>query len=147
RCFFCATGLPHLCEGTFALDTESRLRNRRGETVLQGIRTAAFAEYAVVDQSQLVRVPDEVPLDRAALLACGVITGVGAAVNTARIRPGSSVVVLGTGGVGLNAVQGAVLAGAHAIIAMDRLDAKLEAARAFGATHAINAGRADAAEL
>jgi Zn-dependent alcohol dehydrogenase len=78
------------------------------------------------------------PLDRAALLACGVITGVGAVVNTAQVEPGSSVVVIGTGGVGLNAVQGAALAGAYPIIAIDLLDNKLMAAHGFGATHTIN---------
>jgi S-(hydroxymethyl)glutathione dehydrogenase/alcohol dehydrogenase len=138
RCFYCTLGLPHLCEGDFALNRESRLRNRRGQVVQQGLRTAAFAEYCIVDQSQVVRVPESLPFDRAALLACGVITGLGAVVNTARVEAGSSVVVIGTGGVGLNAIQGAVLAGAHPIIAIDLLDNKLEAARRFGATHLIN---------
>jgi S-(hydroxymethyl)glutathione dehydrogenase / alcohol dehydrogenase len=138
RCYYCTLGLPHLCEGDFALNKESRLRNRRGEVVNQGMRTAAFAEYCIVDQSQVVRVPENMPLDRAALLACGVITGLGAVFNTAQVEPGSSVVVIGTGGVGLNAVQGAALAGAHPIIAMDLLDNKLKAARGFGATHVIN---------
>ena len=138
RCFYCTLGFPHLCEGEFALNRESRLRNKRGEVVNQGMRTAAFAEYCIVDQSQVVRVPQDMPLDRAALLACGVITGVGAVFNTAQVEPGSSVVVIGTGGVGLNAVQGAALAGAHPIIAIDLLDNKLKAARAFGATHVIN---------
>lgn len=137
RCFYCTLGFPHLCEGDFALNRESRLRNRRGQVVNQGLRTAAFAEYCLVDQSQVVRVPENLPLDRAALLACGVITGVGAVINTAQVEPGSSVVIMGTGGVGLNAVQGAALAGAYPIIAMDLLDNKLEAARAFGATHLI----------
>jgi S-(hydroxymethyl)glutathione dehydrogenase / alcohol dehydrogenase len=144
RCFYCATGSPHQCEGTFALETESRLHTRRGDPLHQGLRTSAFAEYTIVDQSQVVPVPDDMPLDRAALLACGVITGVGAVVNIARVTPGSSVVVIGCGGVGLNAVQGAVLAGAQPIIALDVLDTKLTAARAFGATHTVNAGRNDA---
>jgi Zn-dependent alcohol dehydrogenase len=139
RCFYCTQGLPHLCEGEFALNKESRLRNKRGEAVNHGLRTAAFAEYCIVDQSQVVRVPENMPLDRAALLACGVITGLGAVVNTAQVEPGSSVVIIGAGGVGLNAVQGAALAGAYPIIAMDLLDHKLRAARAFGATHVINA--------
>jgi S-(hydroxymethyl)glutathione dehydrogenase/alcohol dehydrogenase len=143
RCFYCTLGSPHLCERRFALDTESRLRNRRGERLQQGIRTAAFAEYAIVDQSQVVQVPADMPLDRAALLACGVITGLGAVVNTARVGPGQSVVVIGAGGVGLNAIQGAVLVGAHPIVAVDRLDTKLAAARTFGATHAINAAQQD----
>ena len=146
RCFFCATGSPHLCEGEFALNTESRLRNKRGETLLQGIKTAAFAEWVVVDQSQVVQVPDDMPLDRASLLACGVITGLGAVVNTAQVRSGSSVVVIGLGGVGLNALQGASLSGAHPIIAIDLLDSKLAAARTFGATHAVNARPPEAAE-
>jgi len=146
RCFYCTLGFPHLCEGEFALNRESRLRNKRGEVVNQGMRTAAFAEYCIVDQSQVVRVPENMPLDRASLLACGVITGLGAVVNTAQVEPGSSVVVIGTGGVGLNAVQGAALAGAHPIIAIDLLDNKLKAARAFGATHIINSAEQKKAE-
>jgi S-(hydroxymethyl)glutathione dehydrogenase / alcohol dehydrogenase len=143
RCFYCAMGSPQQCEGMFALETESRLHTRRGEPLRQGLLTAAFAEYTIVDQSQVVPVPDDMPLDRAALLACGVITGVGAVTNIARVTPGSSVVVIGLGGVGLNAVQGAVLAGAYPIIALDVLDTKLTAARTFGATHTVNAGWAD----
>lgn len=139
RCFYCASGSPHQCEGSFALDTESRLRNRRGQPIQQGIRTAAFAESVVVDQSQVVPVPESVPLDRAALLACCVVTGFGAVVNTAGVEPGRSVVVIGVGGVGLNAIQGAVLSGAHPVIAIDLLDDKLKAAQAFGATHGIHA--------
>ena len=127
-------------------NTESRLRNKRGETLAQGIKTAAFAECAVVDQSQVVQVPDDMPLDRASLLACGVITGLGAVVNTAQVRPESSVVVIGLGGVGLNALQGASLSGANPIIAIDLLDVKLEAARVFGATHAVKAHPPEAAE-
>lgn len=143
-CFYCTTGSPHLCEGKFALSQESRLRNMRGEPIIQGIKTAAFAEYSVVDQSQVVPLPDEVPLDSASLLACGVITGLGAVVNTAKVEPNSSVVVIGIGGVGLNSVQGAVLAGAHPIIAIDLLDHKLTAAKTFGATYTINAAQQEA---
>jgi S-(hydroxymethyl)glutathione dehydrogenase/alcohol dehydrogenase len=138
RCFYCTLGSPHLCEGDFALNRESRLRNRRGQVVHHGLRTAAFAEYCIVDQSQVVRIPEEMPFDRASLLACGVITGVGAVISTAQVEPGSSVAVIGIGGVGLNAVQGAALAGAHPIIAIDLLDNKLKAAWGFGATHTIN---------
>ena len=107
RCFFCQRGEPFLCEGTFALRSETRLHTNGGDPIIQGISTAAFAEQVVVDQSQLVRVPHDLALDSAALLACGVITGFGAAVNTGQVRPGSSVAVIGVGGVGLNAVQGA----------------------------------------
>jgi Zn-dependent alcohol dehydrogenase len=147
RCFYCVTGAPHQCEGadTFALATQTRLHTRDGEPIRQGVNTAAFAEYAVVHESQLVPVGPDIPLDRACLLACGVITGLGAVVNTAQVRPESSVVVFGAGGVGLNAIQGAVLAGARAIIALDPLEAKRNAARAFGATHALDPNQPDLA--
>lgn len=140
HCFFCQRGEPFLCEGEFALRRETRLHAKNGQPILQGISTAAFAEQVVVDQSQLVIVPENLPFDRAALLACGVITGFGAAVNTGKVQPGDSVAVIGVGGVGLNAVQGSRIAGANPIIALDLLDQKLDAARFFGATHAINAG-------
>ncbi len=139
RCFYCARGDLHLCEGDFALQHETRLHNKRGEPIIQSIKTAAFAEFAVVDQSQLVPIPKDMPLDSASLLACGVITGLGAVVNTARVRTGENVAVIGLGGVGLSAVQGAALSGAQPIIAMDLLEAKMRAALDFGATHAFNA--------
>lgn len=138
RCLYCTTGAPYNCNGTFALDTQSRLRNGQGQTVHHGIRTASFAEYTIVEQTQCVKVPDTMPMDRAALLACGVITGLGAVTNTANIAPRSSVAVLGVGGVGLNSVQGAALSGARMIIAVDLLENKLTAARSFGATHTVN---------
>jgi Zn-dependent alcohol dehydrogenase len=147
RCYFCAAGAPYLCEGRFALATETRLHNRRGQPLNQGISTGAFAEAVVVDQSQVIPIAAEVALDRACLLACGVITGVGAVLNTAQLPAGSSAVVVGTGGVGLNTVQGARLAGAHPIIAVDVLDHKLQAARDFGATHTVNAAHDDARAL
>jgi Zn-dependent alcohol dehydrogenase len=143
RCYYCATGAPYMCEGEFALAAEKRLHNKRGQPLNQGISTGAFAEYVVVDQSQVVRVPANMPLDRACLLACGVITGYGAVVNTAQVESGSSLVVIGTGGVGLNAVQGAALSGAYPIIAVDVLDKKLEAARSFGASYTFDARQAD----
>ena len=143
RCPACSLGRPYDCEASFALDHESRLRSRDGDSLVQGLRSAAFAEYTVVDQSQVVRVPEDLPLDRACLLSCGVIAGLGAVVNTAQVELGSSVVVVGTGGVGLNSVQGAVLSGAARIIAVDLLDHKLQAARHFGATHTVNARHVD----
>ncbi len=143
RCSSCSLGRPYDCEADFALDHQSRLRSRDGGPLVQGLRTAAFAEYTVVDQSQVVKVPEDLPLDRACLLSCGVIAGLGAVVNTVQVELGSSVVVIGTGGVGLNSVQGAVLSGAAKIIAVDLLDYKLEAARHFGATHTINARHLD----
>jgi Zn-dependent alcohol dehydrogenase len=144
RCFFCTLGRPYNCETRFPLDRTSRLRNQRGVPLVQGLRTAALAEYAVVEQSQVVKIPASLPAERACLLACGVVTGVGAVMNTVQVEVGSSVVVIGTGGVGLNCVQGAVLAGAARILAVDMRDNKLQAARAFGATHTIHARKEDA---
>jgi len=146
RCYFCMQGHPHLCETVFALDTESRLHTKTGQSIFQAIRTGAFAEYVVVDQSQVVQVPKEMPLDSASLLACGVITGLGAVVNTAQMPSGSSVVVIGTGGVGLNSIQGAALSGAQPIIAIDLVNSKLEAAKVFGASHGINSMEENAQE-
>ena len=143
-CSPCTHGEPALCDASFALDGRGPLTDADGGPIAQGLRTGAFAEEVVVHASQAVRIPRELPLDRAALLACGVITGFGAVVNTARVEPSASVVVIGTGGVGLNAVQGAVHAGASTIVAMDLADAKLETARAFGATHTVNPGSEDA---
>ena len=145
-CLYCQTGHSHLCEADYALDKDSRLRNKKGDPLGRVLRTAAFAEYCIVHQSQVVPVDKDLPLDRAALLACGVITGLGAVVNTAKVEPGRSAVIIGAGGVGLNAVQGAALAGAHPIIAVDIRDDKLAAARSFGATHAVNIDGMEAPE-
>ena len=139
-CFFCATGSPNLCAFDFPLNTQSRLKKANGDTVWHGVRTAAFAEYTIVDQTQVARIPDTLPMDQASLLACGVITGLGAVVNTASVKPGESVVVIGVGGVGLNSIQGAAISGANPIVAVDVVEDKLEAAKGFGATHTLNAG-------
>ena len=98
-----------------------------------------MAEYATLHVDNVVKIDKDIPLDRAALISCGVMTGVGAAVNTARVTPGSVTVVFGAGGVGLNAIQGCALSGAAMIVAVDTSDAKLELARQFGATHTVNA--------
>lgn len=143
-CPACSRGEPPLCEAGFPLDSRSPLAGRDGAPVRQGIRTGAFAERVVVDASQAVPIPRAVPLESASLLACGVVTGLGAVLNVAAVRPGSHVVTIGTGGVGLNCVQGAALCGARTNIAVDLSDQKLAAARAFGADHAINPGREDA---
>ncbi|MBT6272856.1 MAG: zinc-binding dehydrogenase [Chromatiales bacterium] len=115
-----------------------------GAPVVHGLRTAAFAEQAVVDGSQVVAIAKTVPFDSASLLACGVITGFGAVTNTARVRAGASTVVVGCGGVGLNAVQGASLSGAREVIAVDIADDKLAAATNLGATHVVNGKTEDA---
>jgi Zn-dependent alcohol dehydrogenase len=146
HCRYCSQGKPVICDTSFHLDAESPLNSKQGQPIQQGLRTGAFAETVTVDASQVVVIPKTVPLDSASLLACSVITGLGAVINTADVEPGSDVVVTGTGGVGLNSVQGAVLAGARTIIAIDLADDKLRAAKDFGATHAINGSTQNAVE-
>jgi S-(hydroxymethyl)glutathione dehydrogenase/alcohol dehydrogenase len=146
HCLYCSSGLPHLCEHEWPLDSHSPLRNQRGQPIENMVKVASFAEYAVVDHSQAVKIPGDMPLDRAALLGCGVITGFGAVVNRAKVELLSSVVVVGVGGVGLNSIPGAALSGAYPIIAVDVLDAKLKAALSFGATHTVNAAQTDPVE-
>ncbi|MEM7224931.1 MAG: Zn-dependent alcohol dehydrogenase [Pseudomonadota bacterium] len=146
HCHYCAQGDRHICETKFTLDEERRIHRADGADIVQGLRTGAFAEYVVVERSQIELIPKEMPMESASLLACGVITGLGAVVNTAQVPSGASVVVIGTGGVGLNSVQGAAISGAHPVIAMDLEDAKLEAAKSFGASHGINAKTNDAGE-
>lgn len=141
-CPACASGIPTSCDHAFELHS-SPLRDASGAPVAQGMATGAFAESAVVDRSQLVRLPLDVPPEAACLLACGVLTGVGAVVNVAKVQPGAVVAVVGAGGVGLNAIQGAALAGAGRIIAIDPLPAKREAARRFGATDAVDPQEGD----
>jgi S-(hydroxymethyl)glutathione dehydrogenase / alcohol dehydrogenase len=145
-CPACTEGAPVFCEETFPLDRNTPLHDGAGKPIVHGLRTGAFAEHMVVDQSQAVEIPKDVPLDSAALIACGVLTGLGAVVNTAGVKAGSSVVVIGCGGVGLNSVQGARIAGASPIVAVDVEPAKLAAAREFGATDTINAKSENVAE-
>lgn len=139
-CPSCGHGHPVTCETRFPREAQSPLRGADGQSLAHGLKTAAFAERVVVDASQCVVIPKTLSLTSASLLACGVITGFGAAINTARIQPGASVAVIGIGGVGLNVVQGASYAGAAKIIALDVVPSKLEIASHFGATHALNAG-------
>ena len=146
RCPYCAGGSQVMCEEVFELDLNGPIHAASGEPVWQAMRTGAFAEAVVVHHSQMVKIPAEMAFDEASLLACGVITGYGAVVNTARLKPGQRAAVVGCGGVGLNAIQGAALSGAGMVVAIDVSDAKLEAARAFGATDTINIAHEDAAE-
>jgi S-(hydroxymethyl)glutathione dehydrogenase/alcohol dehydrogenase len=143
RCSDCMSGAPHLCSGSFALDSQSRLHSKHGQAIYHGLKTASFAEYTIVDQSQCVKIPDDIPPESAALLGCGVITGVGAVTNTAKVTPGSRVAIIGVGGVGLNSIQGAVLAEANMIIAVDQVEDKLAVARTVGAPHTVNASTED----
>lgn len=146
KCFFCRTGRSHLCDVIWPLDKESRVHNKKGQGIPSMVRTGSFAEYTVVHESQVVKIPGDMPMDSASLLACGVITGFGAVVNRAKVEVLSSCVIIGTGGVGLNAVQGAAISGAYPVIAVDVSDNKLKAARTFGATHTVNASKKDAIE-
>lgn len=149
RCPACKRGMPNYCvtAGTAMaagnlMDGSSRL-SRRGERISHFLTVSSFAQYAVVPESGAVVVPAELPLDRAALISCAVLTGFGAVHNTARVQPGSRVAVFGCGGVGLNIVQGARIAGAGRIIAIDVTGSKLELARRLGATDLVHAGEQD----
>ena len=144
-CFYCERALPILCEPFtrhqprgLLLDGTGRM-SRDGETVHHYSTTSTHAELTIVPASGAIPVPRELPFDRACLIGCGVMTGVGAVLRKARVEAGSSVAVIGCGAVGLNALQGARLAGAGRIIALDRSGARLELARAFGATDVIDA--------
>jgi len=136
HCASCATGHPAVCE-TPVDSVAAPITGADGTAFEQGLRTGAFAEKVVVDTSQIAKIPADMALDAASILSCGVITGVGAVVNTAGLRPGQSAVVIGAGGVGLNAIQGARIAGASRIVAVDMTTEKLEAAREFGATDGV----------
>ena len=149
-CAYCSRGEPVLCNGAdserwLLFDGTARLHTTAGQDLNHFARTASFAEYAVVPESGAVPVRDDVPFDTAALIGCSVMTGVGAVINTARVEAGSSVLVIGCGGVGLNCIQGAVLAGAERIIAVDLKANKLEYARQFGATDVLDASEGDTA--
>ena len=137
-CRYCAAGHPYLCETTLALDTEERFRNGAGQRVYQGLRVGGFAEQVLVHQSQLVAIPDDMPLDQASLLACGVLTGYGAVVNAAKMPPGVSAAVIGIGGVGMNCLQAAAIGRAETLIAIDVVPEKFALARDLGATHCLN---------
>ncbi len=139
RCVACEAGHTVACSGEHALAQQTRLHTLQGQAVAQGLLVGGFAEACVVDQSQLVHLPDDVPYVSAALLGCAVITGFCSVTRVAEMRANSRVVIIGVGGVGLNALQAAVLQGAAQVIAVDVHDHKLQAARALGASASINA--------
>jgi S-(hydroxymethyl)glutathione dehydrogenase / alcohol dehydrogenase len=146
ECEDCLSGHPARCQSPAAHGRPAGAppRLRLGDTPLtQFAGLGSYSSDLLVHERALVKIDDDMPLDRAALIGCGVTTGLGAAFNTARVRPGSTVAVFGCGGIGLNVVQGARLSGAGRIIAVDRVDAKLELARQFGATDTVNASQAD----
>jgi S-(hydroxymethyl)glutathione dehydrogenase / alcohol dehydrogenase len=150
KCYFCQHGQPNLCEAgataTMAgslLDGTTRLTSQ-GAPLYQMAATGTFSEYAIIPAISAVKIDPDVDLKVAALVGCGVLTGVGAALNTASIVEGDTVAVIGCGGVGLNVIQGARIAGAARVIAVDMVDSKLEMAKQFGATDTVNAGKGDA---
>ena len=140
-CPACAVGAPTSCHHTY--DAHPSPLSLDGAPVAQAMKTGAFAERVVVHHSQVVPLTGDIDMAAAALISCGVITGVGAVTNTADLKPGQTCVVIGAGGVGLNTIQGAVLAGARTVIALDLAESKLEAALDFGATHALPADADD----
>lgn len=147
RCEWCLSDRPTLClQGGLARNTNEspRVRVKDGRSAIQFTGLGTFAEQMLVHQNSLVKIDSDIPFDRAALVGCAVPAGVGAVLRTAKVRTGATVAVIGCGGIGLNAIQGAVLAGASRIIAIDVVDGKLEMAREFGATDAINNREGDA---
>lgn len=152
HCAPCAEGRPALCEPGNAANGRGEMLGggRRlsvgGQPVHHHIGVSAFAEHAVISRRSLVKIEADIPHEIAALFGCAVLTGVGAAVNTARIKAGETVAVVGLGGVGLSALLGAIACGASRVVAVDLADDKLELARALGATDAFNAGAPDVIE-
>jgi S-(hydroxymethyl)glutathione dehydrogenase / alcohol dehydrogenase len=145
ECEYCTTGHTNLCDNTEVklLPGVARRLKWKGEVLHQAFNLSVFAEQMLVHEHAVVKINKEIPLDRAALVGCGVMTGVGAVFNAAKVEPGSTVAVIGCGGIGLSAVNGAAIAGAERIIAIDTNSSKLEKAIEMGATHTINASNVD----
>ena len=151
HCSYCTNGQMSLCANR---DTElvrqsgepPRLYRADGEPVNQFLHLSSFAEKMLVHEQAVVRIDPDMPLDKAALIGCGVTTGLGAVFRTAGVAPGETAVVIGCGGIGLSAVQGARIAGANRIVAVDMAASKLELARRLGATHTVDASQDDAVE-
>ncbi len=148
HCEPCLTGHMSLCDRE-GLDREMDQPPRLsagGQPVFQFLNLSSFAERMLVHEHAIVKIRPDMPLDRAALIGCGVTTGVGAVIHTAKVEPGATVAVIGCGGVGLSCINGAAIAGAGRIIAIDAVPSKLELARKFGATDVVNAKEVDAVE-
>jgi NDMA-dependent alcohol dehydrogenase len=142
RCRFCSIGRPVLCvdrDKTLSgrADGTTPTNDAHGDPLNIFLGVGVMSEYATIPEESAVRIDKSIPLESAALVGCAVTTGVGAAINTAKVQPGSKVVVFGAGGVGLNVIQGAVIAGAAQVVAVDRQASKLEMAKEFGATHTL----------
>ncbi|HEU5191740.1 MAG TPA: Zn-dependent alcohol dehydrogenase [Methylomirabilota bacterium] len=144
QCEYCLTGKTHLCQTRPARTKgEPPKLSWKGQPVNQFANLSAYAEQMLVHENALVKIDDQMPLAQAALIGCGVTTGVGAVLNTARIEPGSTTAIFGAGGVGLATIQGARIAGARMIIAVDTVAAKLARAKDLGATHLVDASKDD----
>jgi NDMA-dependent alcohol dehydrogenase len=149
QCFYCTRGHSNLCNMGAAivmgpqLDRTFRMHTAQGQDIGQFCQVSTFSERTVVPDMSVVKVADYYPLNKAVLVGCGVPTGIGAVIHRAKVEPGSTVMVIGCGGIGMNVVQGAHLAGARMVIAVDVVDFKLEKAKEFGATHTINAKNQD----
>ena len=142
-CRWCASGMQNLCDNgrnvlSGVREDGSRRMSLNGTPIGQGAGVATFSEWSTVSVQSAIKIPDDVPLDVAALTSCGVGTGWGSAVRSADVRPGDVVIVMGTGGIGMNAVQGAKHGGASVIIAVDPVEMKRQASFEFGATHAVD---------
>jgi len=146
HCEYCLTGRPALCakEGLRRGPDEAPRLTQDGEPMNQFLDLSSYAEQMLVHENAVVKITKDMPLDRAALIGCGVTTGIGAVQNSAQVPAGASVAVIGCGGVGLSAIQGARIAGAGRIIAVDMVDSKLELAKAFGATDGVNGSDGEA---
>jgi len=148
-CEDCMSGHPNRCSNRAATQrprNEKPRLSQGGKPVRQFADLSTYAEKMLVHENALVKIGDSIPLDRAALIGCGVTTGMGAVLNTARIEPGSTVAVFGCGGVGIAAIQGARIAGARMIIAVDQFENKLAMGKKFGATHTVDASHTDAVD-
>ena len=145
NCAECLSGHPNLCTGGIVTrpDSETPRLSQRGQPFRQFLGVSSYAEHMLLHENSVVRIDPELPLDRAALVGCGVLTGVGAALRSSGLQAGQTVAVFGCGGVGLSIIQGARIAGARQIIGVDVFPGKLEMARRMGATHVVNGAEDD----
>jgi len=143
RCYFCLRGEPHLCNDLAIQMASFQRLSWKGQPLMQMASVGSFAELMCTSESGVVKIPKEMPMEEAALIGCGVMTGVGAALYTAKVPGGAVTAVIGCGGIGLNVIQGCRLAGASRIIAIDVVESKLEMARHFGATDTLHSPSID----